>query len=226
MSDLRKIAHAYDQASNQYDRWKWQEFWRLNEQPLVGDLLYRAGIVDLTLDIGVGTGAYANLLQAYSRKVVGIDISMGMMSVSLRNHSAVAHVCASAFELPFWENSFHRILVARVLSHSKCIDNFFAQVSRILCPGGCLIITDVDPEHSYESINLPGRTQDGRQVQLKPQNHSVQQLSDAASRDGLYLESHTRVSFAELSWKPRRDHLPSLDRSGPRKIFYVAQYRK
>ncbi len=225
-SDRRRIAEAYDRASNQYDLWEWQEFWRRNEQPLVGKLLERGGIVDITLDIGVGTGGYTNLLHAYSRKVVGLDISIGMMRISQRNHPSVRYVCASAFDLPFCENSIHRILAARVLSHSKCIDNFFSQVSRVLRPGGYLIITDVDPEHNYKVINLPGETGNGGRVQLEPQKHSAQQLSDAARRDGLYLMEHRRVGFTALSWKPRRDHLLSLDRSGLGKIFYVAQYRK
>jgi SAM-dependent methyltransferase len=226
MSDRRKIAQAYDQASDQYDRWEWQEFWHRNERPLVSEMLDRDGMVDIALDVGMGTGGYFNLLHVYSRKVIGVDISIGMMRVSMRNHPSVQHVCASAFGLPFGHSSIDRILAARVLSHSECIDKFFSQVSRVLRSGGTVIITDVDPEHNYRTINLPGKSDDGRRVQLVPRNHSVQQLSDAASSHGLHLMQHRRVGFTELSWKPGRDHLLSLDRSGIGKVFYVAQYRK
>lgn len=224
--DPRTIAHAYDRASCQYDHWKWQEFWRRNEQPLVGELLGREGTVDITLDIGMGTGAYVELLYSYSRDVVGIDVSMGMLNVSQPNHPTAVHVCASAFELPFREESFQRVLAARMLSHYECIDGFFAQASRVISAGGSLIVTDVDPTHNYQVINLPGRAEDGIPVRLEPRNHSVAQLSEIASRNGLYLNWHERISFADLRWKPEPRQLPSLDRSGHRRVFYVVQFRK
>ena len=154
-SDSRSIAAAYDRASTQYDEWQWQEFWRRNEQPLVRGFLEQDGVVDITLDVGVGTGAYADLLSEYSHKVVGIDISSGMLRVSLVNHPAMTHIYANAVELPFREDSFQRIIVARVLSHVSSLNYFFRQVSRTLRPGGSLIITDLDPGHDYEVINLP-----------------------------------------------------------------------
>jgi ubiquinone/menaquinone biosynthesis C-methylase UbiE len=224
-SDRRSIAAAYDQASDLYDEWQWQEFWRQNEQPLVRKLLERDGVVDITLDIGVGTGAYAGLLSAFSHKVVGIDISDGMLGVSLANHPAVKHIYGSAFELPFRGSIFQRIMTVRMLSHAESLSDFFQEVSRTLCPGGSLIVTDLDPEHDYEVINLPGRDMNGRSVQLIPNKHSVDQLSNAAARYGLALESYTRVGFSDLYWRPRPGQLLSLDRSGLKSIFYVIQFR-
>ncbi len=225
-SDRRSIAAAYDRASDLYDEWQWQEFWRHNEQPLVRELLERDGVVDMTLDIGVGTGAYAGLLSAFSRKVVGIDISGGMLGVSLASHPAMTHIYASAFELPFRGSIFQRIMTVRMLSHAASLSDFFREVSRTLCPGGSLIVTDLDPEHDYEVINLPGRDMNGRSVQLTPNKHSVDQLSNVAARYGLTLESYSRVRFSHLYWQPQPDQLSSLDRSGLKNIFYVIQFRK
>jgi ubiquinone/menaquinone biosynthesis C-methylase UbiE len=225
-SDRRNIAAAYDRASALYDKWQWQEFWRHNEQPLVRQLLERDGVVDITLDIGVGTGAYVGLLSAYSRKVIGIDISGGMLAVSLANHPAVTHIYASAFELPFRESTFQRIVTIRMLSHAPSLGNFFREVSRTLRPGGSLIVSDLDPDHDYEVINLPARDVNDRPVQLVPNKHSVDQLSNVAARYGLTLESHCRVRFSDLDWKPQADQLLSLDRSGLKSVFYVAQFRK
>ena len=223
-SDPRSIAAAYDHASTQYDDWQWQEFWRRNEQPLVRGFLEQDGVVDITLDIGVGTGAYANLLGEYSHEVVGIDIGSGMLGVSLVNHPTMTHIYAAALELPFRDDSFQRIMAARVLSHISSLHYFFRQVSRTLRPGGSLIITDVDPEHDYEAINLPGKDVNEKPIRLIPNKHSIEQLTRFAACNGLILKTYSPVRYSDLIWKPRLGQLPSLDRSGRRRIFYVIKF--
>ena len=49
---------AYNLASDSYDEWSWQQFWRHNEVPVVLSLLGDLTPSSRVLEIGTGTGYY------------------------------------------------------------------------------------------------------------------------------------------------------------------------
>jgi ubiquinone/menaquinone biosynthesis C-methylase UbiE len=224
-SDWREVAEAYDSISKQYDNWAWQHFWRKNEFPLIEMAFKLDGPVDASLDIGIGTGAYSALHQSYSRRFVGIDLSVGMLDVFLQHHSKGQGVCAQAAALPFRNGSFRRVLITRVLSHVPSVEQVLSETRRVLRPGGSVVISDLDPEHDYKFITFRDGNAVGDDTTLVPHKHSIDEITVLASAVGLGLERSWRFRFSELKWKPNNESLPSLDRSSSRHIFYVAVYR-
>ncbi len=71
---------AYNLASESYDEWSWQQFWRHNEVPVVLSLLGDLTRSSRVLDIGAGTGYYVEQLSRNGADVTGLDVSEGMLS--------------------------------------------------------------------------------------------------------------------------------------------------
>lgn len=222
----RHVADMYDAVAKQYDNWAWQNFWRKNEHPIIKEILAADGKVATTLDIGVGTGAYWRLHSSYSQKVVGVDVSIGMLGMLTQSFPEADVACADAANLPFSDSTFDRILITRVLSHVVAIQRVFTEAYRVMKTNSSLIVSDLDPEHDYELIRFTNISRGSGDAALVPHKHSLDMLTEGASIAGFKLERFWRFRFSDLRWKPAPDDLPSLDRSGARHIFYVAFFRK
>jgi SAM-dependent methyltransferase len=87
------------------------------------------------LDLGAGTAPYAPVYENYFGATVTVDIPDSPHDVS------GIDVSASAEALPFDSESFDLVLCTEVLEHCRKPGEVFAQVARILKPGGFLFLT-------------------------------------------------------------------------------------
>jgi ubiquinone/menaquinone biosynthesis C-methylase UbiE len=156
---LLEPQEAYDLAAPYYDDWKWQQFWKATEQPVVLDELFRFaaernGHAEL-VDVGCGTGNYLAAVEDGFRRVVGIDLSPKMLSVARHRLAGKELVRGDATALPFGAGQFDCILCTRVLSHIERPWLAIAEMARVIRAGGLLLISDVSAAHSYEHTKLP-----------------------------------------------------------------------
>lgn len=94
------------------------------------------------LDIGVGTGRYADVLQRAGAEVVGIDLSLAV-ETAMENVGGRprAHVIqADCFQLPLAPESFDLIYSIGVLHHTPDCHQAFQSLIRYLKPGGTIAI--------------------------------------------------------------------------------------
>ncbi|HWC24964.1 MAG TPA: class I SAM-dependent methyltransferase [Solirubrobacteraceae bacterium] len=95
-----------------------------------------------SLEIGAGTGYFTlNLLQdGVVREAVASDISPGMLEALQANARRIGvdvrGVACDAERLPFEDASFDLVLGHAVLHHIPRLDRAFAEVRRVLRPGG------------------------------------------------------------------------------------------
>jgi ubiquinone/menaquinone biosynthesis C-methylase UbiE len=218
------IAEVYDTVAKKYDDWTWQHFWEENEFPIIKAAFERYGRVNTSLDIGIGTGAYYPLEESYSERVLGIDLSIGMLDILLQQHTGAAVACAVADAVPVRSDSVDRVMINRVLSHLPLLHPVLAEVRRILRPGGTLIVSDLDAEHEYRVIRFTDGEEADANV-LTPHKHSLEDLTREASAVGIRLQDAWRLRYSDLRWRPDRKTLPSVDRSGTHHIFYVAIFK-
>jgi ubiquinone/menaquinone biosynthesis C-methylase UbiE len=125
----------------------------LRASPAYGDPLTRA-VVELgslrgcrVLDVGCGPGTVVcQLAREYGCEAVGIDASPSMIEAA-RSHAGDcgSFGVARAEDLPFGAESFDSVLM-RLAVHHLDRPRAFAEVRRVLRPGGRCVITTTDPE--------------------------------------------------------------------------------
>lgn len=101
------------------------------------------------LDIATGTGDMAILLaQTTAQKIVGLDISAGMLDVGRKKieaknlSSKIEMVHADSENIPFGDNSFDAITVGYGIRNFETLEKGLAEIYRVLKPGGTLVILE------------------------------------------------------------------------------------
>lgn len=97
------------------------------------------------LDVGCGTGAVLELLHARypSKHLTGLDLTPGMIDVArAKQLDNVSFVVGDAEALPFEPRSFDAVLCSNSFHHYPHPERFFAEVARVLRPGGRLVLRD------------------------------------------------------------------------------------
>lgn len=129
----------YDQISTIYDNV------RQADRDLVRQLISSADISNrsVVLDIGCGTGNYANLLQRISgAHVAGIEPSAGMIAKARLKNPALDLRQADAEHLPFHSNTFDLVYMTDVIHHIPDMNRMFSEFQRVLKPKAvCCIVT-------------------------------------------------------------------------------------
>lgn len=108
----------------------------------------RASAGAWVLDLGCGSGRLARELLARYR-VVGVDVSAEMLSLAGAALAAAPGraelVRASAFRLPFADASFGAAASAFVLRNLDDVPAAFAELARVIRPGGTVALADIVP---------------------------------------------------------------------------------
>ena len=89
------------------------------------------------LEVGAGTGLIMEGLGGTTKRLVGLDISGGMLKQARARGFDVAQ--GSATELPFENEQFDLAYSFKVLAHIPDIEKALSEMSRVLRPGGTLV---------------------------------------------------------------------------------------
>lgn len=92
------------------------------------------------LDVGCGTGASTRPLTRLTRRAVGLDSSLAMLSHACRSPRS-SYVGGRAEELPFRTTSFD-LLTVSLAFHWLDRKRFLSEALRVLCRTGLLVVYD------------------------------------------------------------------------------------
>ena len=178
------------------------------------------------LDVGCGTGALAAAARRRRAKVWGVDASAEMLEVARRSApGARASSSAAAEALPFKDGWFERAVMWRV-AHLRRSAARFAELGRVLAPGGRLAVATfdagalrpllaehalpVDRARSTGRASRPRRTLDGE----LSGRASASVRSGAALADRRRSTRATRSSGSGSATSRRFDLLPDDEYRG------------
>lgn len=138
MSDYqRRTRESYDRTAVDFAAWIRAELATKPVDRAVLDLFadVAAGPV---ADLGCGTGRLCGYLRDRGVRVVGMDLSPGMLAVARRDHPGVPFAAGSLTALPFAAGSFGGLLAWYSVIHVPDDDlpRVFAEFRRVLAPGG------------------------------------------------------------------------------------------
>ncbi|WP_299778222.1 bifunctional demethylmenaquinone methyltransferase/2-methoxy-6-polyprenyl-1,4-benzoquinol methylase UbiE [uncultured Formosa sp.] len=152
-SDLGKkeqVTKMFDNISGTYDD--------LNRVISFGiDIKWRKKVVELVkntnpdsiLDIATGTGDLAiNLAETDAEKIIGLDISPGMLDVGKQKIKAkklegtIEMILGDSENMPFENDTFDAITVAFGVRNFETLEKGLAEILRVLKPNGIFVILE------------------------------------------------------------------------------------
>lgn len=150
LSKKEQVTQMFDTISKEYDS--------LNRVISFGiDIKWRKKVVsivgkqnpDTILDIATGTGDLAiNLAKTNASKIVGFDISPGMLEIGKQKiaqkklNNKIEMVLGDSEKMPFNDNSFDAITVAFGVRNFENLEQGLTEILRVLKPNGTFVILE------------------------------------------------------------------------------------
>jgi len=145
-----QVTKMFDTISKEYDG--------LNRIISFGiDIKWRKKVVaivkathpETVLDIATGTGDLAiNLAETSAKKIIGLDISSGMLDVGKTKIKAknlddkIEMIIGDSENMPFQDNSFDAITVAFGVRNFETLEKGLTDILRVLKPSGIFVILE------------------------------------------------------------------------------------
>lgn len=113
------------------------------------EALARGGLTAGTrlLDLATGTGVVARAATELTDSIVGSDASIGMLRAGRPKHR-LPLVQNVGERLPFRDRSFDMVTIGFALRHFADLHILFAELFRVLSPGGRVLILEITPPRS------------------------------------------------------------------------------
>ena len=161
------------------------------------------------LDAGCGSSLIVQSLN----NAVGMDFNYAKLRF-LRRYE-IPLVNASAFALPFKDESFDCVISSQVIEHVRFDESLFSEMCRVLRPGGRLILGTPD----YATIGwriiepIYGFVMPGGYKVEHITHYTLDQLREVLGRWGFVIEETAYIARSELILRCRKAELEARARS-------------
>ena len=151
----------YDRFSRSYDDHRHHGYHRMIDELELG-LVRRYGAGRDVFEAGCGTGLLLKEAARVARAAVGLDLSRGMLGQARARDLKVVQGSITAVPLP--SASFDLVYSMKVLAHIPPIEAAIAELTRVLRPGGHLLLEFYNPyslRYLAKRLGGPGRIAEG-----------------------------------------------------------------
>jgi ubiquinone/menaquinone biosynthesis C-methylase UbiE len=168
MTNSESVIAAFTEMAERYEQTvdrELRQFWGVGYAEFIAQLLdfVDTSSAGLTLDVATGRGVIPRALTkraGWRGTVVGLDITPEMLKgarLGLADDGAgdrISLVCGSGMRLPFGDATFDTAICALATHHMQ-VPILLQELSRVLRPGGQLLIADVALANLFRTA--PGR---------------------------------------------------------------------
>jgi len=155
-----------------------------------------AGGFKRALDVGCGEGRFSRMLRARGLETIGIEPTAALRAEAIKRDPAGTYIDARAENLPFEDASFDLVVSYLTLIDIPDYRAAFAEMTRVLKPGGALLIANIN---SFISAGNPDplgwqRTADGTPIHFALDRYLDERADWVAWRDMRILNWHRPLS--------------------------------
>lgn len=212
---LRNSVAAADYDHRAFDSPIWlQRYWQRTRHRIVLEYLGRArpGPGPSVLDIGCGSG---RIIQALPQ-AIGLDILLPKLRfLRGRGHGRLTQ--ASVFALPFPDRTFDAVICSEVIEHVPDRAPLFEELTRVLAPGGTLILGTPDYGRRLWWILewLYGKILPGAYAHEHITHFTQASLASRLRELGYTIHDLRYVGFCEMIFRATRPREAAPDPAGP-----------
>lgn len=164
------------------------------------------------LDLGCGSGVLAAWLKERGGQIAGIDFSETLIEIARRETPDVEFTVGDIRQTPFADASFDLVVSALVMHYLRDLEPAFAEVARVLKPGGSFIFTmhhpvmevlqvnDSDLSHATMRPYFHNEEYRWRMLgdmELVSYHHTFEDISNALFAHGFVIEQIREARFVE-----------------------------
>jgi ubiquinone/menaquinone biosynthesis C-methylase UbiE len=152
---------------------------------------------DVLLDVGCGTGAAVRDAAPNVRRAVGFDLSPGMIAQARERAAGLDnvefHTGDVSGRLPFEDGAFTALVCTTAFHHFPKPSDPIAEMSRVLAPGGRLVIADANRRHpAVFVLDLVLRVAQASHAGFRSPGQIMHELCAAG---------FARVSYCTIRWR-------------------------
>ena len=147
---FNNISHRYD-FLNQLLSLGIDKMWRKKAIAVLRPLKPKS-----ILDVATGTGEFAiEALQLKPQKIIGIDISDGMLEIGRKKilaknlEASIELMHGDSENIPFKENKFDAVTVAFGVRNFENLKRGLSEILRVLKPGGMIVVLEFSKPSSF-----------------------------------------------------------------------------
>ncbi len=133
----RETRHYYNEFAKWYERDRHKGYHKFLDE-LESSIVRPYAKDKEVLEAGCGTGLIMMRLVDDAKRLVGVDLSEGMLERAKQKGLDVLQ--ADLSELPFEDDSFDTVYSFKVLAHVEKIEQALAEMDRVVRPGGHLVL--------------------------------------------------------------------------------------
>ena len=150
------------------------------------------------LDLACGTGRWIpRLLARGARRVIGIDLSAGMLKVAGTKAGIRGRlVVGNCIQLPFPPRAFDFVLCSFALNHMANLDSVVRELAYTLKEWGLLIVTEMHPK-AYDEGWRPGFRDTRGGAQIETVRRSAERVAESFRASGFVCLEERDLFFGE-----------------------------
>ncbi len=148
-----------------------------------------------TLEAACGTGRHTRYLTQRGHTVVGIDATEEMLAVAREKSPTATFRVGRLEHLDLPVSSFELAVCSLALAHLPDVDSAIAELTRVLVPGGRLVLSDVHPLCTAIGFHALFRAEEGERGCIQNHYHPISSYLRAFNAAGLKIVQCVEVPF-------------------------------